>query len=45
MLFFPAGASKPKRVQGAYISEAEVEKLVDFVKQQRRPSYEKNFRF
>lgn len=41
MLFFPAGASKPKRVQGAYISEAEVEKLVDFVKQQRRPSYEK----
>ncbi len=42
MLFFPVGASKPTRIQGAYISEEEVEKLVDFSKKQREPKYEKN---
>ena len=32
MLFFPIGAAKPQRIQGAYISDAEVEKIVDFLK-------------
>lgn len=41
MLFYPVGASKPTRIQGAFISEEEVEKLVDFVKKQMQPSYEK----
>jgi S-DNA-T family DNA segregation ATPase FtsK/SpoIIIE len=41
MLFFPVGAAKPVRVQGAYISEEEVEKLVDYVKKQKEPCYEK----
>ncbi len=42
MLFFPVGASKPVRIQGAYISEEEVEKLVNYGKQQKEPVYEKN---
>ncbi|MGM9682621.1 MAG: DNA translocase FtsK 4TM domain-containing protein [Eubacteriales bacterium] len=32
MLFAPVGASKPMRVQGAFVSEAEVEKIVTFLK-------------
>lgn len=42
MLFFPVGAAKPLRIQGAFISEAEVEKLVNFIKNQKEPLYEKN---
>ncbi len=34
MLFAPIGSVKPLRVQGAFISENDVEKLVDYVKQQ-----------
>jgi S-DNA-T family DNA segregation ATPase FtsK/SpoIIIE len=32
MLFYPSGAAKPTRVQGAFVSDAEVEKIVSFVK-------------
>lgn len=32
MLFYPAGASKPTRIQGAFVSDKEVEKIVDFLK-------------
>jgi len=32
MLFYPAGVPKPIRVQGAFVSDKEVEKLVDFLK-------------
>ena len=32
MLFYPSGASKPTRVQGAFVDDGEVEKIVDFVK-------------
>lgn len=42
MLFYPVGASKPIRIQGAYISEEEVEKLVNYCKKQKEPIYEKN---
>lgn len=39
MLFYPAGASKPVRVQGAFISDEEVEKIVDFVKANGQANY------
>lgn len=32
MLFYPIGSSKPTRVQGAFVSDQEVEKIVDFIK-------------
>ena len=32
MLFYPSGASKPTRVQGAFVSDKEVEKIVDYLK-------------
>lgn len=34
MLFYPTGQSKPLRIQGAFISEEEVEKVVSFIKGQ-----------
>lgn len=39
MLFLPPGASKLRRLHGAYISEKEIGKLVDFIRAQRRPVY------
>ena len=32
MLFYPAGYQKPVRVQGAFVSDAEVESVVEFLK-------------
>ena len=32
MLFFPTGAPKPVRIQGAFIDDKEVEKIVNFLK-------------
>ncbi|WP_019414845.1 DNA translocase FtsK [Paenisporosarcina sp. TG20] len=40
MLFLAAGASKPVRVQGAYLSDQEVEKIVDFVIEQQKAQYQ-----
>ena len=34
MLFYPVGAAKPMRVQGAFISDEEVEKLLNFIRAQ-----------
>ena len=34
MLFYPLGAPKPVRLQGAFISENEIESVVDFIKDQ-----------
>ena len=39
MLFFPSGAPKPVRVQGAFVSDEEVEKIVGFVKQNGTATY------
>lgn len=39
MLFMPVGAPKPIRVQGAYISDREVEQIVNFLRKQGRPQY------
>ena len=38
-LFLPMGASKPVRIQGAYVSEREAEAVVQFVKSQLQPVY------
>lgn len=39
MLFNPIGKSKPQRVQGCYLSDEEIEKVVEFVKTQEATSY------
>ena len=38
-LFLPMGASKPIRVQGAYVSDAEVAAVVKHCKEQRQPAF------
>lgn len=40
MLFLPVGASKPTRVQGCYVSDKEVEKVVKFVKESQTSEYD-----
>ena len=39
MLFYPAGAPKPTRIQGAFISDGEVEKIVNFLKANGEATY------
>lgn len=39
MLFYPSGAAKPIRVQGAFVSDKEVEKIVGFVKENGEATY------
>jgi len=38
MLYMPTEASRPKRLQGSFVSDAEIERLVDFWARQRRPA-------
>lgn len=40
MLFNPVGVSKPVRIQGAYLSDGEIEKIVTFIKNQGTVSYD-----
>lgn len=40
MLFLPMGMNKPVRVQGAFISDQDVAKVVDFIKQQQPADYD-----
>lgn len=40
MLFNPLGMSKPVRIQGAYLSEEEIEKIVDFIKAEESVEYD-----
>jgi S-DNA-T family DNA segregation ATPase FtsK/SpoIIIE len=40
MLYLPGGTSKPRRVQGAFITEKEVEAVVAYCKAQQQASYQ-----
>jgi S-DNA-T family DNA segregation ATPase FtsK/SpoIIIE len=40
MLFLPPGTSKLQRIHGAYISEAELSRIIAFLKQQEKPEYD-----
>jgi len=40
MLFLPVGASKPVRVQGAFLSDEEVEETVEYVISQQKAQYQ-----
>ena len=42
MLYMPIGASKPERVQGAYIASDEVERVIDWVKKQQEVDYDES---
>ena len=39
MLFYPSGQSKPARMQGAFVTDKEVENIVDFLRKSSRPGY------
>ncbi len=39
MLYYPTGVSKPTRVQGTFVSDQEVEKIVDFLKRDGETTY------
>jgi len=45
MLFYPVGAVKPFRVQGAYVSEIEVKRVTDFIREQGIMDDEESFAF
>ena len=40
MLFFPTGAIKPERIQGCFVSDEEVEKVVNYLKSDHRSEYD-----
>ncbi len=42
MLFYPSGAPKPIRIQGAFISDGEVENIVKFLKKDGETEYDEN---
>jgi len=42
MLFLPPGTSKMLRSHGAFVSDAEVQRVVEFLKKQGKPVYEKS---
>lgn len=42
MLFYPIGQAKPIRVKGAFVSDKEVERVVEFVKSQANTEYDEN---
>ncbi|NIO07488.1 MAG: DNA translocase FtsK, partial [Deltaproteobacteria bacterium] len=39
MLFLPPGTARPIRLHGAYVSDREIRKVVDFIGQQAKPRY------
>jgi S-DNA-T family DNA segregation ATPase FtsK/SpoIIIE len=43
MLFLPPGTSRLIRVHGAFVTEAEINRVVDFWKEQARPEYDTTF--
>jgi S-DNA-T family DNA segregation ATPase FtsK/SpoIIIE len=43
MLFLPPGSSRLTRVHGALVTEAEINRVVDFWKEQAQPDYDETF--
>ena len=43
MLFLPMGESTPTRIQGAFVSEEEVQRVVDYTIKQQKAKYDENF--
>ncbi len=39
MLFYPVGATKPLRIQGCFVSDNEVEKVVEYIKKSQKSDY------
>ena len=42
MLFIPPGTSRLIRIHGAYVSDTEIDRIVDFVKKQGKPTYDES---
>ncbi|MEK7827746.1 MAG: DNA translocase FtsK 4TM domain-containing protein [Thermodesulfobacteriota bacterium] len=42
MLFIPPGSSRLTRIHGPYVSDREIERIVDFVKKQGKPAYDES---
>ena len=42
MLFLPPGAAKLQRIHGAFISEEELSRIIEFLKKQKAPEYKKS---
>jgi S-DNA-T family DNA segregation ATPase FtsK/SpoIIIE len=42
MLFLPPGTSRLLRIHGAYISESEIQRIIEFLKSQALPRYNEN---
>ncbi len=40
MLFYPTGIAKPKRIQGVFVTDDEIDDVVDFIKKQASPEYD-----
>ena len=43
LMFLRPGTAKPIRAQGAFVTDAEIEQVTNFLKQQRAPSYDEGF--
>lgn len=42
MLFLPPGVSRLQRIHGAFVSDKEIERVVQFIKKQARPAYDES---
>jgi S-DNA-T family DNA segregation ATPase FtsK/SpoIIIE len=42
MLYVPPGISRLVRIHGAYVSDTEIDRIVDFVKKQGKPAYDES---
>ncbi len=42
MLFSPVGSQKPKRIQGCFVSDSEIESIVNFIKKSQEADYSEN---
>lgn len=42
MLYMPPGGAKVKRIHGAYVSEVEIKRMVDYLKAQGKPDYDRH---